>query len=98
MSTSSAFTTRPWALFLLRFSRTMMNFMIRMPVIAVMLQQLVAIKVGIYDGAYSTRKVAAERTPARLPRPTRTAHSSYQYFYFQRFERSGMECRQELGR
>lgn len=49
----------------------MINFMMRIEVIATTLQQLVATSVGIYEGAYSTRKVAAERTPAKLPKPTR---------------------------
>lgn len=35
------------------------------------LHKLVAAKVGQYDGAYSTLKVAPEMMPARLPRPTR---------------------------
>jgi hypothetical protein len=35
------------------------------------LQQQVAARVGQYEGAYSTRKVAPEMIPARLPNPTR---------------------------
>jgi hypothetical protein len=35
------------------------------------LHKLVAAKVGQYDGANSTLKVAPEMTPARLPKPTK---------------------------
>lgn len=35
------------------------------------LQQQVAARVGQYEGAYSTRKVAPEMIPARLPNPTK---------------------------
>jgi len=35
------------------------------------LHKLVAAKVGQYEGAYSTLKVAPEITPAKLPSPTK---------------------------